>query len=274
VAGTTIATARVLGEAAGLHAPQEAVQLPNGNFAVVDTGNKRLVILDSSGHLLHVAAAPGSSLEQPFALSAGGRSLYVLDSQRGAILQFDTQGRFQRRIIAGPAMVNGRGLALGPDGRLYVANPSSNSLVVITPQGTIARTFTTSPGSGRGEMNQPSDIALGRDGTIYVMDNVNDRITAMRPIGTVIDERPAPASTTVTSVHLLALPNGRVLASDPAGSLLLYPRGSGAPTRVLLRLSGQASGSVTPLGLSLLRSGKVLVTDNGHNRLLILGLPR
>jgi DNA-binding beta-propeller fold protein YncE len=274
IAETRIATTRVLGAAAGLRAPQEAVQLPNGDIAVADTGNNRLAILDSHGHRVRVVTSSNSPLQQPFALAAGGSSLYVLDSQRGAIEVFDMLGRFQRQLIAGPTLVKARGLARGPDGLLYAANPSSNSLIVVSPRGTITRTITTVPGSGRGELNQPSDIALGLDGTVYVMDNVNNRITAMRPIGAPTDERPAPASTTVTSVHVLALSDGRLLASDPSGSLLLYPRGAGAPIRILLRLPGQGGTGITPLGLSLLGNGKVLVTDSGGNRLLVLGVPR
>jgi DNA-binding beta-propeller fold protein YncE len=272
-AGTTVVTARVLGAGIGLLAPQEAVEISGGDIAVADTGHGRLAILDAAGHLARSITAGGGPLEQPYAVVAGKRSLYLLDDKRGAIEQFDRSGHFQREIVHGAALIDAKGMALDRGGNLYVANPRSNSVIVVSPQGKIMRELSSALGSAPDQLNQPSDVGISGDGTVYVLDNVNNRIKEIRPSGAFVRSWPVPPSSTLYSVHVLPLRNGRILATDPAGSLLLYSSRGGAAQRLRLQIRGQAASDVSPLGLSLLVQGKVLVTDHAGNRLLVVTLP-
>jgi DNA-binding beta-propeller fold protein YncE len=270
LSGPSMMATAVLGTPAGLVQPHEAVLLPHGQIAVADTGNRRLAILDATGHLLK--SVRSGALQEPYAVVASSHALFVLDAGRGSIERYDLAGRFEREIISNPPLLaNARGMALGPDGTLYVANPRSNSVVLLSTGGHIVRQLTTPLGAGPDQFNQPSDVAVSRDDTVYVLDNMNNRIKVLTASGAFIAQWPAPPSDTLHSVHVLPLRGGRMLASDPlAGALLLYRPGGGVPVRVPLDVPGRAVGSVQPLGLSLGPGGSVLATDGHGNRVLLV----
>jgi streptogramin lyase len=273
VGAAAVAPALALGAKSGLLGPQEAIELAGGHIAVADTGNKRLVILDAAGRLLRRVTAGAGPLQQPYALAATKRDIYLLDAKGGAIEQYDLRGRFERELARGPSLSDAKGLALGRDGNLYVANPRTNSVLVLSAHGTTVREFASPLGSASDQLNQPSDVAIGNNGTVYVVDNVNYRIKAITPHGAFIRSWAVPGSSTLYSVHVLSIPDGRVLASDPAGSLLLYPNRGRSPRRILLAIRGQPAAGVSPLGLALMGRGKILVTDHAGNRLLVVTLP-
>jgi hypothetical protein len=270
LSGPSIMATAVLGTPARLVQPHEAVLLPHGQIAVADTGNRRLAILDATGHLLKSVRT--GALQEPYAVVASRQALFVLDAGRGAIERYDLAGRFEREIIANPPLLaQARGMALGPDGTLYVANPRSNSVVLLSTGGRVIRRLTSPLGAGPDQFNQPSDVAVSPDDIVYVLDNMNNRIKALTATGAFIAQWPAPASDTLHSVHVLPLRGGRMLASDPfAGALLLYRPGGGQPVRVPLGVPGPPAGSVQPLGLSLGPGGDILVTDGNGNRVLLV----
>ncbi len=271
--GTSVATARVVGVGAHLLAPQEAVQLHNGTIAVVDTGNKRLALLSAQGALLKSVRGGSKPFQQPYAMAASGDTIYVLDSEADFIDRFNASGAFRGEVIHDPVLHQARGMALGPHGTLVIANPSSNSVVTISTRGDILRHVGGPVGSGPDQFNQPSDVSVGGDGSVFVLDNNNQRVQVLTATGAFVRHFPAPASSTLASSHVLPLPGGRLLVSDPTGSLLLYPNETGAPTRIQVRLRGLLSTHIAPLGMSLMSSGHVLVTDTAGNRLLELALP-
>jgi glucose/arabinose dehydrogenase len=261
---------RVLGEGAGLLAPQEAVPLRNGDIAVVDTGHKRIVFLDAHGKLLKSVTAGASPLQAPFAAAVAGGMLYVLDSERDTIERFDAQGQYRSTVIHDPALHHSRGLSLGRNGTLLVANPASNSVLTLSTHGDILHTLASSVGTGPTKLDQPSDVAFGHDGSIYILDNNNRRVQIVNAAGSFSGQRPAPPSSTIASAHVLPLPDGRLVVSDPTGSLLLYPPNGGSATRIVLRVKGDPSARISPLGLALTTKGSVLVTDTMGNRILVI----
>ena len=260
----------VLGEKAGLLAPQEAVQLRNGTIAVVDTGHKRLVILDAHGNLLKSVTGGASSFKDPFAVATSGGTIYVLDSAGDTIDRFTLQGQYRGAVMHDPALDRARGMALGPKGTVLVANPASNSVLTLSPSGQILHTLGGAVGTGPTKLNQPSDVASGQGGLIYILDNNNQRVQIVNQPDTFTGQRPAPPSSTIASAHVLSLPDGRLLVSDPTGALLLYPSNGGSATRIVLRIKGGSSTRVSPLGLALATRGRVLVTDTSGNRLLVI----
>ena len=270
LSGPSMMATAALGTPARLVQPHEAVLLPHGQIAVADTGNRRLAILDATGHLLKTVRT--GALQEPYAVVASTHALFVLDAGRGSIERYDLAGRFEREIISNPLLLaNARGMALGPDGTLYVANPRSNSIVLLSTGGHTVRQLTSPLGAGPDQFNQPSDVAVSPNDTVYVLDDMNNRIKAMTPTGAFIAQWPAPPSDTLHSVHVLPLRGGQMLASDPtSGALLLYRPGGGVPVRVPLSVPGPAAGSVQPLGLSLGSGGNVLVTDGNGNRVLLV----
>jgi DNA-binding beta-propeller fold protein YncE len=261
---------RVLGETAGLLAPQEAVQLRNGTIAVADTGHKRVVFLDAHGKPLKSVIAAATPLKEPYALASTGTTLYVLDAEGDTIDRFDARGHVLGVVMHDPALHHARGLALGPQATLLVANPATDSVLTVSRNGQILHTLGGTVGAEADQLDQPSDVVTGRHGSIYVLDNNNRRVQVVTATGAFTGQRPAPASSTLASSHVLALPDGRLVVSDPTGSLLVYPPAGSTATRVVLRVKGNSSTPLSPLGLSLMTGGKVLVTDTAGNRLLVI----
>jgi hypothetical protein len=154
-------------------------------------------------------------------------AIYGTDPQRGRVLVFNPDGSF-RSVIELKKLYKSanniyRPLSLGldPAGNLYVGDYSTQSVVQISPQGTLVRQWpvpgptgitvsggriyvTTNYGvavfsldgkllttwgkRGRGpeEFDNPHGTAIGSDGTVYVTDTLNSRIKAYKPDGTLL----------------------------------------------------------------------------------------
>lgn len=92
----------------------------------------------------------------------------------------------------GPAQLLGpSGIAIGPQGWVYVTNAGANDVVVYTPTGHVVATW-GGFGSAAGQFNGPSGVAVGPRGTVYVADTLNQRIQAFTPHGRFIGQVAAP----------------------------------------------------------------------------------
>ena len=149
------------------------------------------------------------------------------------------------------------------------------SVVVVSTAGTIQHLLDVARGGRPDTFNQPSDVASGPNGMLYVLDNNNQRVCEITTSGTLVAQWTAPVSSTEFSSHILPLPDGRLLLSDPSqGSLLIYNRGAKKPTRLILEMKGSTQPHLIPLGLARTQNGEILVTDNANGEILAVRLPR
>ncbi|MCL6645568.1 MAG: hypothetical protein K6U88_11425 [Dehalococcoidia bacterium] len=133
-------------------------------------------------------------------------NLYVADHKNDAIKRIDPRGKLTtvaggngpglRDGPAREAQFNGpNGIAIGPDGSIYVADSVNHSIRRVTPDGrveTVAGSGPTGMGQGGGfadgpageaRFSLPKGVAVAEDGTIYVADTA--RIRVISPDGVV-----------------------------------------------------------------------------------------
>jgi DNA-binding beta-propeller fold protein YncE len=75
-----------------------------------------------------------------------------------------------------------KGIAVAPDGSIYVADTGNNRIVHISQDGSLLDTW-GSEGSAQGEFNQPWGLTVDPDGYVYVADTWNHRIQKFTPAG-------------------------------------------------------------------------------------------
>jgi DNA-binding beta-propeller fold protein YncE len=165
-------------------------------------------------------------------------------------------------------------LAVGPDGNLYVTDPSQR-VTVISPAGTVLRRW-GKPGSGPGEFrfSPYAQIAVGPDGDVYVSDSGNARVQVFTPQGRFVRQFGSYGSGKgqfLNPYHLAVDATGDVyVADDQAGTLSKFsPAG-----KVLWQIGGSASSDPDLTGLFKFTGfdahGRLVVVNDVVNRVLYI----
>jgi len=193
-----------------LHQPWQVAVASDGSLYIADTLNHRIRRITPAGIITTVAGtakagsggdgrpATAARLSFPSSVAIGSDgSLYIAEFIGHRIRKVDPEGIIT--IVAGtsrhgysgdggPATQAGlfcpRGMALGRDGSIYVADTKNNRVRCVGRDGII----TTVAGSGvqdysgdggpatRAGLNQPRDVAVLPDGSFYIADTENNRV--------------------------------------------------------------------------------------------------
>jgi sugar lactone lactonase YvrE len=129
-----------------------------------------------------------------------------------------------------------RGLAVAPDGSVYVADPSGHLIWHVTLAGDIVDVW-GGYGTDPGQFNEPADVAVDADGNVYVADTWNHRVQKFAPDTVGFDGEP------LASWGRFA----KVTANDAAGWGAFFG----------------------PRGIDIGPEGNVYVTDTGNNRVQV-----
>ncbi|WP_285474708.1 hypothetical protein [Actinoplanes sp. NBRC 101535] len=186
-------------------------------------------------------AAPLGSPVAGLATSANG-DLYVADAGRYRVLKVSADG--SRTVVAGNGSpgrasaagdattvpVEPRGLAVGPDGALYIASTAQNvvfkldasGLGVFAGDGSTAAGDDGSPAAGR-PVGSPAGVAADTRGNVYITDTghsyvyrvgADGKLRVLAGDGTNEPAEPGPAS-----LSPVGAPTG--IAADPRGSVFV-----------------------------------------------------
>jgi len=164
-----------------------------------------------------------------------------------------------------------RGLAVAPDGDVYVADLSNARVAVFGPDGAFKFNFGKlgpEPGKGKpGEFNEPSGVAVAPDGSVYVADAWNGRVQKFDAQGHSLGEYGGAR---------YSFYSPRNVAVDRAGNLYVADTGNSAvkvidPTGKLLKvLGGPGSGKGQcneVFGVAVDSRGDIFVADHGNKRI-------
>jgi sugar lactone lactonase YvrE len=189
---------------ASLAAPQGVAVDAQGNLYIADTGNNRVRRVDRSGVITTVAGdgvraysgdglrAPQASLNAPSGVTLDTEgNLYIADTGNSRVRRTDPSGvistvagtgRYAFAGDGGPAiqasLAAPSGLAVDPDGNLFVADTGNNRVRRIDRSGVISTVAGNGAFGLAGEgvlateasLTVPSDITIDTDGNAYVAD--------------------------------------------------------------------------------------------------------
>jgi uncharacterized protein (TIGR03663 family) len=267
---------------AHLNGPRDVAAAPNGKLFVADTLNHRIAEYSQSGTFIRawgtVGTAPGqfSQRDSPQAVAIAPDGLvYAADTWNQRIEVFSQNGTFIRQWGGGAiGAANGqfygpRSLAVARNGNVYVADTGNKRIQVFSPTGKFLFAF-GSAGSQPGQFNEPSAVAISPSGEVYVADFWNQRVQVFKPDGTYLRSWAVSDWTpqSYDEPHLsVSDRTGNVFVADPAQQRLLEYTPHG-------KLIGALSNPVfaLPIGVSVLKDGKVAVGDPTSNQVSIFSL--
>lgn len=271
-AGTTVPV-RFAGD--GAPAKQAVLNFPTavaidgeGNLYIADTMNHRIRMVDGATGIIRTIAGTGhgryagdggpaesASLQDPSALVLDGLGhLYIADQSNNRIRMVDLRtGLISTLAGNGTAAYNGddlpaleaslagpSGLAMGPDGTLYIADTFNGRIrSVVLDKGTIQ--------------------TVAGDGGEYRLSNGDESVSLSRPYGIAVD-REGNIFITDSDSHLLRLcDRRRGVTRRVAGNGTASFAGDGGPAE-LAALS-------YPFGVALSHDGTIFVADTFNHRI-------
>ncbi len=140
------------------------------------------------GAILDVDGAP---LAVPADVAVDGPRIFISDSARRAIFEFDAGGRFVRTIgrdvLQRPIGVAAAAIEKQSGTRLYVVDAVLHACIVFDAAGGELFRFGRR-GAGPGEFNVPTDVAVHRDIGVLVADTLNFRVQRFSHDGEFVGE--------------------------------------------------------------------------------------
>ncbi len=234
---------------------------------------------------VHDADAAHARFSDPFGIAAAaGGTIYVADGvDAHRIRAISPDGTVSTIAGGDEGFADGRssgarfsapsGIAVGPDGALYVADTGNNKIRRVTTDGVVTTVGgRLDPGYADGEaararFNGPVGVAVDTGGRIVVADTYNDRIRAVEPNGTVVTLAGSGTPGALDGPAAEAqfdTPCG--VAVDRAGNVYVADTGSG--TVRMISTAGEvttvatADRLVRPVGIAVNDSGVIYVTDD------------
>jgi len=236
-----------------------------GNLYVADTGNRRVVILESDGAVVGGWGTEGEGMGQflePVDLAvAPDGTVVVLDAARGDIQRFDPAGGFLEAIPLPTPPYRPRGMGANPsNGNLWVADTGNTRIVEMDPKGNLVSLTGTENRPPIGE-GQPTDVLSMPDGSVWLVEPATGTLWHLAAGGSPEAILAMAPSGTVDGPHLAAGEDGTLYITDPEGLRVVVVSSTGEPVGQFGAPGGHLEGFQRPVGIAVDGSGRVIVVD-------------
>jgi sugar lactone lactonase YvrE len=156
----------------------------NDRLFVSDPGLRHVLIFNAA-HKPEDVITEGLVMPGSLAIDRENRLLYVSDIELDQVLVYDADTlKLKRKIgttghnheLTSPGdFAKPTGLAVDPDGNLYVADTLNDRIEIFDADGKFISTFGKN-GDGPGYFARPKGVAIDGDGHIWVADGMQDRV--------------------------------------------------------------------------------------------------
>ncbi len=251
--------------AASLNGPSGVAVGPDGSLYIADTLNARVRRVGLDGIITTVAgtgvagysgdggAATAAQLNNPLgvAVSRSG-DLYIADARNARLRRVGPDGSISTAAGTGTPgsagdggaapqaqLFSPQGVTVGPDGTIYIADPSAGLVRRIGPNGIISTVVdlrfaamrangSNRPNAVKGNSLSPIGVAVSADGYLFVADSYSTRILRVAPDGGVVavvgtgvkgfsgDQGPAAAAQLGDQLDVAIGPDGALVIADAA----------------------------------------------------------
>jgi sugar lactone lactonase YvrE len=276
-----------------LNGPLDAATDADGNIYVVDQSNQRVQKYGPDGRFLLSWGDAGDGEGQfadagpdlgPSGIVATEEFVWVADTWNHRIQQFrpdgsfvgawgtfmDTRGEPPANSRNPTAFYGPRGIALGPDGLLYITDTGNKRIVVYTQDGRYVRQWGLG-GAEPEQLDEPIGIAVDADGAVYVADTRNHRIQVYDTRGRHLRSWRVPEWKAEGRLepYLETDAEGDVYATDPVGRAV-YKYAPGG-RKLATREGADGREFLEPVGIAVSLEGRVYVVDAALSNVLDLG---
>jgi len=178
----------------------------------------------------------------------------------------DELGVESASVIGEGWLMEPRGVAVGPDGVLAVADTVGGDVTFFSADGTILETKIPET------LNQPESVAWTPDGVLIVADTWNHRVLVFNPETGVVGPLPEPEDGWYGPRSVAVAPDGAVAVSDTGHKrIVLTTFVKGVPKVTTIGGEGSAPGEfVEPVGVTWLDNERLVVCDTGNRRLQVV----
>ena len=170
-----------------------------------------------------------------------------------------------------------RGVALAPDGSVYVADSRNNRIEKFDATGKLLLTWGTfgsldAKTANPGTFNEPWGVAVAADGTVYVSDTWNHRIQKFDPNGKFIQMwghfGQAETPDAFWGPRAIAIDGrGRIYVSDTGNKRIVVFDANGQSLATFGTAGSDPSQFDEPVGLAVSADGTVYVADTWNQRI-------
>jgi len=238
-----------------------------GDLLVADTGNHRVVILDSVGRVLGEYGGYGwdeGQFDGPSDLSIyAGFFTYVLDRGNRRVVRFDVDGLYVDEIVSEGEAGSPVAIAVGRSGELLLVDEDSQSVLLRSQFDEQLEPFGRF-GAVEGGLVRPTAIDVGPRGEIAVADPGRRAVLVFDEFGTNLFELTLPD--TLSPVDVVFDGSGAVLVADSERSrIVAFPPGGGGPTA-----SVDCGDSIRIASLALYDETTLAVLDSERGGVLFI----
>jgi sugar lactone lactonase YvrE len=239
-----------------------------GDVYVVETAARQVLRLAPDGRELArwgEAGAGDGQFGEPVAVLVDSAGLvHVLDAEQGRVQVFTPDGGYQRQYGGEQGLYYPRGLALGDDGLIYLADTGGNRVLRFQPDGQLRNVIPAQRDQQPPLLEQPT-AAVRAGAVLYVAEPTRHQISRRREDGQpVAPPWPVIETDTVRAARLVLGPAGEVVVADVGGGRVVLV----CPGRDRL-LAWSLPDEARPLGAALTPDRQLYVVDDAGRLLRV-----